>query len=176
MTERQRIILGIIAVFALFVAGVLSFVLIQNGTIRADVNPATAGISFTNSLATSPDDVTVGVDTTSRACLVRKTTSRWTIVAQNDSAEAVDETVIIKAQGFGDLKLADYEPIWQTQGSYEEATINIGRMNSGQIVTFELTGAPSASNATVAAALSDSTGFIYSTSAGLTVPVKNACD
>ncbi len=175
MTERQRIILGVIAVFALFVAGVLSFALIQNGTIRADVNPTSSGMSFTNSLVTSPEKVTLGVDTTSRVCLARNAVSRWTIVAQNDSTEAVDETIIIRAQGMSDLKLADYEPTWQTQGNYKETTINIGRMNSGQIVTFELTGTPSASNTSVLAAISDTTGFIYSTSAGLTVPVKNTC-
>ena len=175
LTERQRIILGVIAVFALFVAGLLSFVLVQNGTIRADINPTASALNFTGSLATSSEGVTVSVDAENRDCLVRNTPSRWAIVVQNDSLEKVDEVLILKVQGMSGLSLANYQPSWQTQGAHQEATINIGAMSSGQIVTFELTGAPNASVASVIAGLSDSTGFIYTTTTGLSVTAKNSC-
>ena len=175
LTERQRIILGVIAVFALFVAGVLSFVLVQNGTIRADINPATNALKFAGSLATSSEGVTVSVDAENRDCLVKNVSSRWTVIVQNDSPDKVDEVLILKVQGMNDISIANYQPSWQTQGGYQEAAIKIGAMASGQIVTFELSGVPRSFNTALSASLSDGTGFVYTTTAGLSVAAKNSC-
>ena len=161
--------------FALFIAGVLSFVLVQNGTIRADVNPATNALKFAGSLATSSEGVTVSVDAENRNCLVEQTPSRWTVVVQNDSQQAVDEVLILRVQGMKDLSIANYQPSWQTRGAYQEATIKIGTMASGQITTFELSGTPHTFNTALSASLSDGTGFIYTTTAGLSVAAKNSC-
>jgi len=167
------------AVFALFVAGLISL-LLQDSVIKADTASVISSMpTFTADLATSSSGITVAVGAVSGSeeC-VAPSAGRWRVVVQNDTLTALDNVALrFQVEGVSEsgVQLVDYRPQWQTKGRQVATTLYLGEMSGGQVNTFFLDIVPSGDAVTVAASASDDSGFVYDTWAGQELDVDERC-
>lgn len=179
MLERQRIILGSMAVFALFVAGVISL-LLQNSVIKADTVTTYATMSqFESDFITTKDGITVAVSAISAGedCVV-PSAGRWRVVVQNDTQKSLRNIALrlqVEGASEGGVQLVDYKPQWFIRSGVSSATLYLGEMSSGQVNTFFLDVIPDGDSVAVAASASDDSGFIYDVWAGQRLSVDKNC-